>query len=51
MSVFVRKLALWAVRPKRNTSKRNPEHKALRGHGIEITMGISVNSSLVNCAP
>jgi hypothetical protein len=24
------KLALWAVRPKRNTSKRHPEHKVIR---------------------
>jgi transposase InsO family protein len=39
MSVFVRKLALWAVRPKRNTRKRNPEHKVypylLRGKAID----------------
>ena len=39
MSVFVRKLALWAVRPKRNTSMRNPEHKVypylLRGKAID----------------
>jgi transposase InsO family protein len=39
MSVFVRKLALWAVRPKRNTSKRHPEHKVypylLRGKAID----------------
>jgi transposase InsO family protein len=24
---LMRKLGLWAVRPKRNTSKRHPEHK------------------------
>ena len=27
---LTRKLGLWAVRPKRNTSKRHPEHKVYR---------------------
>ena len=35
----MRKLGLWAVRPKRNTSKRHPEHKVypylLRGRTID----------------
>jgi putative transposase len=35
----MRKLGLWAVRPKRNTSKRHPEHKVypylLRGKIID----------------
>jgi len=35
----MRKLGLWAVRPKRNTSKRHPEHKVypylLRGKTID----------------
>jgi putative transposase len=38
-SVFVRKLALWAVRPKRNTSKWHPGHQVypylLRGKAID----------------
>ncbi len=36
---LMRKLGLWAVRPKRNTSKRHPEHKVypylLRGKTID----------------
>jgi putative transposase len=36
---LMRKLGLWAVRPKRNTSKRHPEHKVypylLRGRTID----------------
>ena len=36
---LMRKLGLWAVRPKRNTSKRHPEHKIypylLRGKTID----------------
>src|SRR6201989_3460164 len=36
---LMKKLGLWAVRPKRNTSKRNPEHKVypylLRGKTID----------------
>jgi putative transposase len=36
---LMRKLALWAVRPKRNTSQRHPEHKVypylLRGKTID----------------
>ena len=36
---LMRKLGLWAVRPKRNTSKRHPEHKVypylLRGETID----------------
>jgi hypothetical protein len=35
----MKKLGLWAVRPKRNTSKRHPEHKVypypLRGKTID----------------
>ena len=35
----MRRLGLWAVRPKRNTSKRHPEHKVypylLRGKTID----------------
>jgi hypothetical protein len=35
----MRKLGLWAVRPKRNTSKRHPEHQVypylLRGKTID----------------
>jgi putative transposase len=36
---LMKKLGLWAVRPKRNTSKRHPEHKVypylLRGKTID----------------
>src|SRR5260370_1770523 len=36
---LMRKLGLWAVRPKRNTSKRHPEHKLypylLRGRTLD----------------
>jgi len=39
MRRLMRKLGLWAVRPKRNTSKRHPEHKVypylLRGRTID----------------
>src|SRR5207253_6646687 len=44
---LMRKLGLWAVRPKRNTSKRHPEHKVypylLRGKTTMIRLSPLLN--------